>query len=510
MNNRNSRTWQLANLRRCAVFAAFLFSACASKPEHVVVTQTPPPPPPPVANIEPAKPAELQPASTTPPELGPPKPLTLPTVNERVLPNGLRLLVVEQHELPLADFIMVVKSGSEMDPAHKEGAASLTSALMDEGTTSRSSLQIADQEAFLGVDLATASGWDASRISLHTPTAQLDSALALFQDVALHPAFASNELNRLRKERLTQIMQIKDRGPQIADLAFSSILYGQDHPYGRAQMGTATSVKGMTRADLRNFYNTHYRPNNATLIVVGDVSPDDIEARIQRLFGSWKQARVPKAKFGTPPAVSATTVYLIDKPGAPQSSFRIGSIGVARSTQDFFPLQVMNTILGGAFTSRLNQNLRETRGYTYGAGSGFAMRQVAGPFIARAEIVATKSDSALIQFMKELTGIRDTVPTAELEKAKRYLQLQLPSQFETTGDIALNLVPVALYDLPLDYFNSYAQNIGAVTQADVQRVAQQYVRPDRMAVVIVGDRKSIEQGIRAVNIGKVQVREIPQ
>ena len=503
----NVGAWQGGSVRNVVLAVVLAAGACA-KSQQIVVQQTPPPPPPPVQTVEPAIPVAPQAASTTPPELGPPKPLTLPKVVERTLANGMRVLVVEQHELPLADFIMVVKSGSEMDPPHKEGLASLTSALLDEGTTSRSSLQIADQAAFLGVDLATASGWDASRISLHTPTAQLDSALALFSDVALHPAFAAKELERMRKERLTQILQIKDRGPQIADLAFSSILYGENHPYGRWQMGTESSVKSVTRADLQHFYSTHYRPNNATLIVVGDVTPDDVEARMNKLFGAWKRADVPKAKFTSTPAIDATTVYLIDKPNAPQSSFRIGSIGVARSTQDFFPLQVMNTILGGAFTSRLNQNLRETRGYTYGAGSGFAMRQVAGPFTARAEIVAAKSDSALIQFMKELRGIRDTVPATELAKAKRYLQLQLPSQFETTSDIALGLVPIALYNLPLDYFNNYAQNIEMVKQADIQRVAEQYVRPDRMAVVIVGDRKAIEQGIRAVNVGNVQIRDM--
>ena len=466
MKAANMRIWECGNLRCCLVAAAFVvLGACAPKPAP---SPSPPPPPTPVQVVEPAQP---QAASTTPPQLSEPKPLTLPAVVKNVLPNGLTLLIVEQHELPLADFVMVVKSGSEVDPAHKEGVASLTSAMLDEGTTTRSSMAIADQAAFLGIELSTAGGWDASRITLHTPTVQLDSALALFADVALRPSFASKELDRLRKERLTQILQIKDRGPQIADLAFSSILYGENHPYGRWQSGTEASVKSFARADLQKFYSTYFRPNNSTLIIVGDVTPADITARIEKLFGSWKLASVPTAKFGTTPAIAATTVYIVDKPGAPQSSFRIGSIGVARSTQDFFPLQVMNTILGGSFTSRLNQNLRETRGYTYGAGSGFAMRQVAGPFTARAEIVAAKSDSALIEFMKELRGIRDTVPTTELAKAKRYLQLQLPSQFETTTDIAFGLLPVALYNLPLDYYNSYAQNIGAVTQADVQRVA---------------------------------------
>lgn len=494
---------KLAGARVALAALAIGLAACASSaPETVVVVPEPQSPPPEAVVLAPA------PGDTAPPQLGEPKPLTLPQVHERTLSNGLRLLVVEHDELPIADLVLVVRSGSEADPARKEGLASLTSAMLDEGTRTRSALQIADQAAFLGVRLSTSSGWDASRVSLHTPTAQLDSALALFADVALRPAFAQKELDRLRRERLTQILQIKDRAPMIADLAFSSILYGENHPYGRWQMGTEPSIEKMSRADLQRFYDAHYRPNNATLIVVGDVGPDDIAARVETLFGGWKRAAVPAVQYGRTPDIGATTIYLIDKPGAPQSSFRIGTIGVPRSTDDFFALQVMNTILGGSFTSRLNQNLRETKGYTYGAGSGFSMRSQAGPFTARAEIVAEKSDSALLEFMKELSGVRDTVPATELAKAKRYLQLQLPGQFETTSDIAQGLVPVALYGLPLNYFNNYAQNIGAVTQADVQRVARQYVRPDRFAIVIVGDRKTIEAGIKAVNVGNVQIRDM--
>lgn len=444
---------------------------------------------------------------TKAPALGAPKQMQLPPVIRRELPNGLRLMIVEQHELPVADFVLVVRSGGTVDPAMKAGTANLTSSMLREGTTSRSSLEIADQTAFLGISLGTSSSWDATSVSLHTPTGQLDSALALFADVALRPSFPASDFDRLRKNRLTDILQIKDRGPTIADQAYASILYGAEHPYGTPMIGTQKSIEALSVDDLKSYYSSEFRPNNATLIVVGDVKAADVERRVNALFGAWPRGDVQVRTFGTPPSAQQTTIYLIDKPGAPQSSFRIGSVGVPRSTKDFFALSVLNTILGGSFTSRLNNTLREVKGYTYGARSGFDMRKMAGPFTASAEIVAGKSDSALLVFMSELNSIRETVPADELLRSKRYTQLRLPWNFETTPQIASGLIPIALYDLPADYFSNYVQNIEAVTQADVQRVANQYINPATLAIVIVGDRKTIESGLRATKVGTISVRD---
>jgi len=417
-------------------------------------------------------------------------------------------MIVEQHELPLADFVLLTGSGSTAAPAGKAGIANLVSAMLREGTTSRKSLDIADQISFLGIRLSPTSSWESSTLSLHTPTAQLDSALALFADVALYPSFPPNEFERIRKTQLTDLLQQRDQGPVIASKAFPAILYGNAHPYGAPLEGTEASVKSITTADLQSYYQANFRPNNATLIIVGDVNPAQVEAKINNLFGSWQRGDVPALNYGEPPKASTTTIYLIDKPGAAQSSFRIGAVGVPRSTKDYFALTVMNTILGGSFTSRLNQNLRETRGYTYGAGSRFDMRRSAGPFLASAEIVTAKSDSALIEFMKELKRIREAVPADELSRAKRYLQLQLPGNFETTQQIAAALVPVAQYNLPLDYYNNYVQNVEAVSQADVARVAQQYINPGSLAIVIVGDRKTIEPALKSVNVGPIAIRDI--
>ena len=441
---------------------------------------------------------------TRPPELAPPPALKLPPIVTRTLDNGLALMIVEQHELQVADFIMLVRTGGEADPSQLGGLASLTADMLDEGTATRSALEIADQSAFLGADLGTGGSWDRSVVSLHTTTAQMDSALALFGDVVLHPAFPDSDLARVRKDRLTSLLQLRDEGPAIADRVFARVVFGGRNPYGHALSGTEQTVAAIGRSDITRFYDSYYRPNNATLIVVGDVKPEDVERRARALFGSWQRGDIPSTSYGPVPPAKTRTIYLVDKPDAAQSSFRIGDVGVARSTPDYFAIEVMNTILGGSFSSRLNQNLRETHGYTYGAGSGFSMRREAGPFTARAEVVAAKTDSALLQFLAELRAIRDTVPEAELTRAKQLLQLQLPGDFETTRSIASQLVPVALYDLPLDFYNQYVGRIEAVDQAAVQRVAQRDIEPDSVAVVIVGDSKLVEPGLKALGVAPVE------
>ena len=440
------------------------------------------------------------------PVLAGPKALALPTPVTRTFPNGLRLVVVEHHELPVVDVQLLVRSGGASDVPGRTGLASLTSQMLKEGAGRRSSLDIADQEAFLGVTLYTTSAFERSTIGLYTPTAQLDSALALFADVALRPTFPESELERLKQNRLTGLLQLRDRGPAIADRAYAAIVFGKDHPYGRPPGGDEAGTKAIGRADVQRFFDAHYRPNNATLLVVGDVRPDDIERRLRALFGEWERKDPPAAHYPSPPAARGTTIHLIDKPGAAQSSFRIGLVGVPRSTPDFFAIEVMNTVLGVPFTSRLNRNLRETRGYTYGAGSSFSMRRHPGPFMARAEIVAAKTDSALIEFMKELRAIRETVPAEELAKAKAYLQNQLPADFETTGGIAGQLADLLTYDLPLDFYDGYVAGVERVTPADVQRVARQYVDTERLTIVIVGDRASIEPKLRSLGVGEIVIR----
>lgn len=449
----------------------------------------------------------------TPPVLGPPPALVLPPVVNRRLSNGLRLVIVERHALPLADFILITRTGAESDPEGRAGVATLTADVLLRGTTTRSATDIAEQRAMLGISLTTGSTWDNTFVSMHTPTVQLDSALALFADVTLHPAFTGEEVERARRERLTRLVQLSDVGRFVADRVESALLYGPTHPYGHPPLGTDVSVGAASRSDLRSFYGQAFRPGNSTLIVVGDLLPDDVERRAKALFGAWATDQPAgsapghePATWATPAPSGPTTIYLVDKADAPQSSIRIGALGVARNTPDYFALTVLNSALGGAFTSRLNQNLRETHGYTYGAFSDFDMRRQAGPFSAEAEVVASKTDSSMREFMNELQSIRDTIPVVELNKTKRYLELQLPGEFETTTDIAEQLAPVVLYGLPNDFYNTYQAHVAAVTQADVHRVAQRYIDPAHLTVVVVGDRKTVEAPLRAIGLGPVEIR----
>jgi predicted Zn-dependent peptidase len=271
--------------------------------------------------------------------------------------------------------------------------------------------------------------------------------------------------------------------------------------------GTAEVIKTFTTDDLKKYYSSAYRPDNATLIVTGDVTADRAVPLLEKAFGSWKAPAEPIAHTPLAPGQqpAGRTIYLIDKPGAPQSQIRIGGVGVPRSTPDFFPLQVLNTVLGGSFTSRLNNNLREVHGYAYGAGSSFDMRVGGGLFFATAGVQTDKTSEALTEFFKELNGVLKPVPSDELARARNYVALRYPGAFETTTDMSRRLEDMRLFGLPDDYFSKYVQNIQSVSSADVQRVAQKYVLPGQAAVVVVGDRKTIEPGIRALNLGQIKI-----
>lgn len=456
--------------------------------------------------------AQQAPDRTRPPQVGPPPAVHLPAIQKRQLSNGLPVWLVELHEAPVAQVNLVVLRGSADDPAGKFGIATLTAAMLQEGAGARTSLELADAIDFLGADLTTTAGIDSSAVRLHTPVARLADALPLMADVALRPTFPKEELERMRRERLTGILQARDNPATINATAFNRVLYGASHRYGTAVNGTAATLNSFSVDDLRAFYTAAFQPGNSSLLVIGDVTMDKALPMLESSFGGWKAQGPTAAPAIMPPVPELTTrtVYLVDKPGAPQSQIRIGWVGVPRSTPDYFPIQVMNTILGGSFASRLNMNLREKNGYTYGANSGFDMRASAGPFVATAGVQTDKTSEALKEFFNELNGILKPAPADELNRAKNYVTLRFPAGFETTVDISRRLEDVIVYHLPDDYFAKYVQNIEAVTAADVQRVAQKYVHPDRSVIVITGDRKVIEPGIQALKLGPIKVLTIDE
>src|SRR6476660_1475980 len=449
--------------------------------------------------------AQQAPDRSHPPQPGPPATRRLPSIQKQKLSNGLAAWIVEDHKVPVAQVNLVALSGTANDPPGKYGVGSFVAAMLEEGAGSRSALEIADAVDFLGADLGATTTSDVSAVRLHVPVARLADALPIMGDVALRPAFPRDELDRQRQQRLTSLLQGRDDPATIAAVTFARVLFGVEHRYGTPLSGTAETIKAFTTDDLRAFYQSVFRPDNAAMLVVGDVKPDTVVPMLEKQFGSWRPSgsAAPPVKFPPVDQPAARTVYLVDKPGAPQSQIRIGWIGVPRATPDYFPRDVMNTILGGSFSSRLNMNLREQHGYTYGASSQFDMRGSAGPFVAAAGVQTDKTADALKEFFNELNGMLKTVPAEELARAKNYVALRYPSSFETTGDISRRLEDALVYHLPDDYFARYVQAIQAVTPADVQRVAQKYVQPERVAVVVVGDLKAIEPRIRALNLGPI-------
>ena len=446
-----------------------------------------------------------------PPALGPAPQLTLPPIQKRSLSNGLNVWLVEAHKVPLVQVNLLIQAGSGDDPAGKFGVASLTAAMLDEGAGSRSALQIADDAEFLGADLSTSSSFDASAVRLNVPTSRLAAALPILADVALRPTFPQAELDRVRQERLTALLQARDDAAQVAPMAFARVVYGGSHRYGTAAMGTPTTLKAFTTADLRSFHSALYQPANATLVVAGDVRVNDVMPLLEKHFGGWAPGtaatRTPVAQA---PQLTQAQISIVDMPGAEQSQVRIGWVGVPRSTTDYFTLQVLNTILGGSFTSRLNQNLREKNQFSYGASSRFDMRLAAGPFFAGAGIQTDKTAPALREFFNELAAIARPVGAEELSKAKNYVALGFPSEFETIQDLASHVEEIVIYRLPDNYFERYVANIQAVTADAVQKAAATYIQPGKFAVVIAGDRKAIEAGIRDLKLGPVRILTVDE
>ena len=444
------------------------------------------------------------PDRSAPPKPGPPPALKLPAIQKRTLSNGLPVWIVELHKVPVVHVSLAVKAGSGADPRSKFGVANLTAEMLDEGAGARDALQIADGIDYLGASLSTSSTFDAAFVELHVPVARLGDALPIMADVALRPTFPEKELQRVARgaagvdppgagrpggARPVRVPAARLRPP--APLRHDVV---RDRGVGEGLH--ASRISAVSRASLRPVERGAHRDRRRH----AGLRRRAAGIRVRRLEGDGSAPPVP---YRPRPQLTSRQVYLIDKPGAAQSQIRIGWVGVPRSTPDYFALRVLNTMLGGAFTSRLNQNLREEHGYAYGASSAFDMRGSAGPFYAAAGVQTDKTAEALTEFFKELDAIRKPIPAEELDKAKNYVALLLPRNFETTESLAGSLAQVFVYNLPADYYATFTDRVRAVTPADVQRAAERYLQPDKFAVVVVGDLKVIEPGIRALNLGPI-------
>ena len=443
-----------------------------------------------------------------PPVPGPVRPLKLPPVSRMALSNGLPVLVVESHEVPIVTVLLLVKSGAAADPIEKAGLASMTADMLDEGAGGKDSLALDDALSYLGADLKSGSTWDGSIVDMEVPVARLEAALPLMADVALRPDFPEKELVRIRKEALTTLLEARSEASQIASWALSQAIFGSSHRYGLPTGGNARSIATLTVADLRSFHEKHYRPANATLIVTGDVHSASLVPMLEKSFGSWAGSGNAPASLPEPNQVKGRTFWLIDKPGAAQSSIRIGRVGPNRRTPEYPALEVMNTLLGGSFTSRLNNNLREKHGWAYGAGSGFDYRRSGGTFRAAADVQTKFTAEAMAEFMKELQGMK-TPPTAqELERARNFLALRFADQFETTRQMAGKLATLVLHGLPSDTYDKFVPQALSVTAEQFVKGAREQIDTANLAIVIVGDRATIEKPLRAMNLGTIQILSV--
>ena len=434
------------------------------------------------------------------PKAGPIPKFTLPPIEKTKLSNGLEVWMVQQNELPIVSMNLVLKTGTANEPDDRTGVAGLTTSLLDDGTKTRSAVDIANQLQSIGAFVNAGGSWDSTNVTLQTLTKNLDKALDIYADVIVNPTFPEKEFTSLRGRSLVGLRQQKANPNAIANIAYNKVLYG-NHPYGRDS--TEATLNAISRDDLVKYYESTFKPNNGVLIVAGNFDKTALKSKLESAFSGWKSGDVSLKSLPPAKQLDKTGIYLVDRPNSAQSVVSIGQIGIDRMNPDYFPVVVMNSILGGAITSRISMNLREDKGYTYGANSGLQYRRGAGPFRAGGDIQTAVTKEAIIEFMKELNGIRGEIPITakELDYNKQSLIRRFPSAFETVGGISGQLSNIVVYGLPDSYFNDYISKVNAVTLDDVNRVAKQYLDPSKMAIVIVGDRKVIEPGLKELGFG---------
>ena len=440
------------------------------------------------------------------PKPGQASPIQLPTPASFQLANGLTVFLNARPGLPVVSANLVVKTGSGANPAGKPGLASFTAVMLDQGTASRSALEIADRVAQLGASLRTSSTMDSTQTRGSSLRRNFEGLLELIADVNRRPAFPAQEIERQRASRLGSLAQQREAPGTVANAAMFAALYGTSHPYGYLELGTETSNKAMTKDDLQAFWSQNFVPNNAALIVSGQITEAELRPLVEKAFGDWARGTPSTPALGDP-STTAARLVVVDKPGAPQTELRVSTIGAPRSTPDYEAMRVMNEELGGLFSSRINLNLREEHGYTYGAGSQFVFRRTAGPFLVATGVRTDVTAPAVSEILKEIRRMRDTPMTNdELTMAKDSLVRSMPSDFQTSDDVTATTAAIYVYDLGLDYFSKYRSRLTAVTADQAKAAAEKYLVPEKLVVVAVGDRSKIGNALQGLKLGSLEVR----
>jgi zinc protease len=453
-----------------------------------------------VSAPEPRSVLETPAAMSTQPAVGTLPAVVVPAANRLALGNGLPVVAVRRTVAPIVSATLMIRSGAGADPPDRAGLASLTAEMLDEGAGSRDALAISDELEQLGADLWLGSGRDGSQLSLQAPRETFFAALTLAADVIVRPRLGTTDWDRVLGDRRTAVSQRRDQPEAVVNVVSERVLFGDGHPYGLPTEGMEATVAKVTLDDVRAFHAAHYRPAHAWLVVAGDYDEAALPRRLEETLGAWA-AGPPPAATVPPPLPARPRLALVDRPGAPQSVVRLVAPGTDRLSPDRPGLSMLNAILGGSFTSRLNFNLREKHGFTYGAASSFALLRHPGSFAARAAVFAESTGPAVREMLAELSGLRERPVTVdEHAKARATLLMRVAEGLATSGGLAASFGEIGLYDLPLDEPMRFVAALERTTADDLRGLASRYVDADACTIVIVGDRAAIEPQLRELGL----------
>ncbi|HLV25344.1 MAG TPA: pitrilysin family protein [Gemmatimonadales bacterium] len=440
------------------------------------------------------------------PAPGEPRPYNFPDFEKRQLANGMKVIVAPVHTLPIVTVLVLVEAGASADPRGREGTANLVAGLLSEGTATMDGATITESFERLGAALNVHADWDAAIAKVTTLPARLPEAMGLLSEVLRAPVFPEREVERLRAERLSDILQQRAEPRGLAEEMFDRFTYSPDSRYALPADGDENSVNAITRDDVVQFHSARYRSSSATVVVAGDVTTDAAVALVEQTFGDWAGEAAAPVHVDDSPSRLERMTHLVHKAGAPQSEIRLGHVGLPRKHPDYFAVTVMNALLGGLFNSRLNLNLRERNGYTYGANSAFDWRRDAGPFTAGAAVQSEVTAAAVREALAEMERFAESpIPDEELSLALDYLEGVFPIRFETTGAIASALAGMVVYGLPDDYYDSYRSKVRAITVNDVRRAARAHLKLGSLQLVVVGDTAAVKEPLAELRFGELQV-----